>query len=161
MNLWTQKRKEQIAGWLRQGMSPRRLALTLSLGFAIGCLPMVGLPTALCAVLALLFGLNQPAIQAANYAALPLQLLLIGPFMRLGRWLISADPVPGNLLHMPLSRMLATSGSLAGQAFMAWLFVGGSHRVAPDFCPHTSPAPRAGHRADSGVTLPIDSKSTS
>ncbi len=32
------------------GMSPRRLALTLALGFVLGCLPMVGLPTApLCA----------------------------------------------------------------------------------------------------------------
>ncbi|HWA93642.1 MAG TPA: DUF2062 domain-containing protein [Terracidiphilus sp.] len=118
-----QKRREQIAGWLRQGMTPRRLALTLSLGFAIGCLPMVGLPTALCAILALAFGLNQPAIQAANYAALPLQLLLIGPFVRLGRWMISADPIHGDLLHTPFTRLLTESGTLAGQAFLAWFFV--------------------------------------
>ena len=65
------------ARWLRHGMSPRRLALTLALGFAIGCIPMVGVPTVLCAALAILFGLNQPAIQAANYAAMPLQIDLL------------------------------------------------------------------------------------
>ena len=71
-----------LAGWLRQGTSPRRLALTLALGFAIGCIPVVGIPTVLCAALAQAMRLNQPAIQAANYAAMPLQLFLIVPFVR-------------------------------------------------------------------------------
>jgi uncharacterized protein (DUF2062 family) len=123
MRAWITVRKEQIGGWLRQGISPRRLALTLALGFAIGCLPVVGVPTALCAVLAIAMGLNQPAIQAANYAALPLQLLLIGPFVRLGRWLISADPLPRDLLHAPVVKILSASGGLAGQALLAWLLV--------------------------------------
>ena len=39
--------------WLSQGISPRRLALTLALGFAVGCIPVVGIPTVLCAGLAL------------------------------------------------------------------------------------------------------------
>ena len=51
-----------LNGWLRQGISPGRLGLTLALGFAIGCIPVVGVPTVLCAALALLFRLNQPAI---------------------------------------------------------------------------------------------------
>ena len=123
MQLRIKIRKEQIAGWLRQGVSPRRLALTLALGFAIGCLPVVGVPTALCALIALSLGLNQPAIQAANYAAMPLQLLLIGPFIKLGRWLLSSQPLPGDLLHTPLRTLLTTSGSLAGQATLAWLLV--------------------------------------
>ena len=45
--------KHDAAVWLRQGMSPQRLALTLALGFAIGCIPVVGIPTVLCAGLAL------------------------------------------------------------------------------------------------------------
>ena len=123
MHSWITTRKVQIAGWLRQGISPRRLALTLALGFAIGCLPVVGVPTALCAVLALVLGLNQPAIQAANYLAMPLQLLLVVPFMRLGRWLLAADPLPGDLLHRPVLKIVSTSGSLAGQALIAWLLM--------------------------------------
>src|SRR5580693_10789122 len=76
--------------WLRQGISPRRLALTLALGFAIGCIPVVGIPTLVCAALALALRLNLPAIQAANYLVMPLQLLLIVPFVRLGGWLFAS-----------------------------------------------------------------------
>src|ERR1700677_3552337 len=82
--------KRNAALWLLQGISPRRLALTLALGFAVGCIPVVGVPTLVCAALALMLGLNQPAIQAANYAVMPLQLLLIAPFVRFGGWLVAS-----------------------------------------------------------------------
>lgn len=84
--------KYKASAWLRQGISPRRLALTLALGFAIGCIPVVGAPTAVCALLALGLRLNLPAIQAANYAAMPLQVALIVPFVRLGGWLMARTP---------------------------------------------------------------------
>ena len=113
--------------WLSQGISPRRLALTLALGFAIGCIPVVGIPTVLCSALALALRLNLPAIQAANYAAMPFQLALIVPFVRLGGWLVSADPAralePGALLHLPSFHIAARMGMLAGQALLAWLLV--------------------------------------
>src|ERR1700733_8439018 len=80
--------------WLRQGVSPRRLAITLALGFAIGCIPVVGVPTLLCAALAFGLRLNLPAIQAANYAAMPFQLALILPFVRLGGWIFSTGAHP-------------------------------------------------------------------
>jgi uncharacterized protein (DUF2062 family) len=113
--------------WLAQGISPRRLALTLALGFAIGCIPVIGVPTVLCATIALALRLNQPAIQAANYAAMPLQLALIVPFMRLGRWLISAGPtrftLPHSLVQLRVVDFATHVGSLAGQALLAWLLV--------------------------------------
>ena len=96
------KRKRRPTGCV-QGISPRRLALTLALGFAIGCIPVVGIPTLLCAVLALALRLNLPAIQAANYLVMPLQLVLIVPFVRLGGWLFAsgsnAGRQAGALLH--------------------------------------------------------------
>src|SRR4051794_11066986 len=76
--------KRKVAAWLLDGISPQRLALTLALGFVLGCIPLVGVPTGLCIVLALAFRLNVPAMQAANYAAMPFQLALIVPFVRLG-----------------------------------------------------------------------------
>jgi len=119
--------KRSAVIWLSQGISPRRLALTLALGFAIGCIPVVGIPTVLCSALALALRLNLPAIQAANYVAMPFQLLLIVPFVRLGRWLVSADPAralePGALLHLPSLHIAARMGILAGQALLAWLLV--------------------------------------
>jgi uncharacterized protein (DUF2062 family) len=112
------------ANWLRQGVSPDRLALTLALGFAIGCIPVLGAPTLLCAGLALALRLNLPAIQAANYAAMPLQLVLIAPFLRLGEWLLDlkASPVLGAPAspHLPFPHAVAQLAALAGQATLAW-----------------------------------------
>lgn len=119
--------------WLRQGISPRRLALTLSLGFVVGCIPVVGLPTGLCAVIALVFGLNQPAIQAANYLAMPFQVALVVPLVRMGARLIPITASPGinfkmltespvqMLAHSP--RLAIQIGGMAGQALFAWLLL--------------------------------------
>ena len=127
MRRLTAAAKRNALLWLSQGISPRRLALTLALGFAIGCIPVVGVPTVLCATVALALRLNLPAIQAANYAAMPLQLALIVPFMRLGSWLLSAEPArflaPRSVIHLPSLEIAARMGSLAGQAMLAWLLV--------------------------------------
>ena len=117
------------ARWLRQGISPRRLALTIALGFAIGCIPVFGVPTLVCATLALVFRLNQPAIQAANYVAMPLQLIMIVPFMRLGRWVFGFGPA-----HLHISDWLRQIAVLrpaveviwfASQALFGWMLVAG------------------------------------
>jgi uncharacterized protein (DUF2062 family) len=123
--------RAKAAACLRQGISPRRLALALALGFALGCIPIVGLPTALCAMIALAFRLNQPLIQAANYAAMPFQLALILPLARLGAKLIPVTPDPGMnltlLFHSPAQlltyspRLVIQLGGMAGQALLAWL----------------------------------------
>ncbi len=119
--------KRRSMEWLSQGISPRRLALTLALGIAIGCLPMVGVTTALCLVLAYVLKLNLPAIQAANYLVMPLQLLLIAPFVRLGKWLIPAGPFAGaNVrarLHLSPASLLWQVTGFAGQALLAWVVI--------------------------------------
>lgn len=69
---------------LKQGLSPQKLALSLALGFVIGHFPVYGTTTTICALVALGFRLNLPAIQLANYLALPTQLALIIPFIDLG-----------------------------------------------------------------------------
>ena len=93
--------KRNAAVWLRQGISPRRLAFTLALR------------------------LNLPAIQAANYVVMPLQLALIVPFVRLGGWLFasghSQTPKAGALFHASPLNLLAQLGGLAGHAMLAWL----------------------------------------
>lgn len=114
----------KVESWLSQGISPERLALTLALGFAIGCLPMVGIPTAICLVIAMGLRLNVPAIQAANYAAMPLQVILIFPFLRLGGWMFSSGNrtvIDQGLTQNSPLKVIWASGSLAGQAFGAWL----------------------------------------
>lgn len=119
--------EQKAAGWLQQGISPRRLALTLALGFAIGCVPMVGVTTFLCAGLAVVLGLNLPAIQVANYAALPFQLALIAPFLKLGAKVLAFASRPdlgtGMLTSSPMLTTAAHAGGMAGQAMLGWLIV--------------------------------------
>jgi uncharacterized protein (DUF2062 family) len=119
--------KLKVALWLRQGISPRRLALTLALGFAIGCFPIIGVTTAICLVVATSLRLNLPAIQAANWAAMPFQVALLVPFVRLGGRLFgfgSGQAVEfGALLHASPFQMISGMGSLAGQALLAWLII--------------------------------------
>ena len=85
---------------------------------------MIGIPTALCLVLALGLRLNLPAIQAANYAAMPLQVALIFPFVRLGAWMFSSGSHEAfnaqALAHGSPLKVMFASGSIAGQALGAW-----------------------------------------
>jgi uncharacterized protein (DUF2062 family) len=112
MSQWLTNRKSQATGWLQTGISPQQLALTLALGFAIGCLPVFGIPTALCAVVAIALKLNVPAIQAANYLAMPVQLALMVPFVRLGGRMFS-------------SGQRYTFGGMAMHTLAAWLVIAG------------------------------------
>ncbi len=83
-----------MGNFLSQGLTPGRLAITLSVGLAIGCFPLLGITTILCGLVAIAFRLNLPAIQAGNYLALPLQILLFVPFGRLGERMFRAPRLP-------------------------------------------------------------------
>jgi steroid 5-alpha reductase family enzyme/uncharacterized protein (DUF2062 family) len=85
-----------ILDLLRQGVTPKKIALSLALGVALGVFPLLGSTTALCAVAALVLRLNLPAIQVINYFVYPLQIALLIPFFRLGERLFRAP-------HLPLS----------------------------------------------------------
>jgi len=75
-----------------QGVSPRKLALTISLGLFIGTIPVLWGSTLICAGLAARLRLNHPAIQSANYLVYPLQIALVVPFYRLGAGIFPWGP---------------------------------------------------------------------
>ena len=79
---------------LRQGMAPRQIAACVALGLSVSICPVLGVPTPLLAALALGLRLNLPLVQAVNYAAAPLQWLLMVPFLRVGEALAGAEPLP-------------------------------------------------------------------
>ena len=81
---------------LKQGVTPEKIALSLALGMAFGVFPALGWTTGLCAIIALAFRLNLPAIQIVNYFMYPAQIALLIPFFRLGEKLFRAP-------HLPLS----------------------------------------------------------
>src|ERR1700752_5013056 len=81
---------------LRQGATPEKLALSIALGAVLALLPAIGCNTTLCALIALIWRLNLPAVQLVNYFLYPLQIALLIPFFRLGEKLFRAP-------HLPLS----------------------------------------------------------
>jgi uncharacterized protein (DUF2062 family) len=76
---------------LRQGVTPEKLSLSIALGTVLGLIPVIGVNTALCAVVALVWRLNLPAIQLVNYFVYPLQLALLLPFFRAGEKLFGGQ----------------------------------------------------------------------
>ena len=114
---------------LRQGLSPEGLAWSLAVGLALGVIPLVGISTVLCVGVALVFRLNQPAMQLANYLAYPLQILLWDPVLRLGEGLFGTPHETVSLAHLQAAlrlgawvaiRMFWTS---LWHASVAWLLV--------------------------------------
>ena len=81
---------EPLMALLRAGLSPRRLALSIAVAIVVGNIPILGVSTILCAIIALVLRLNLPAIQLVQAAMAPTQLLLIIPFVRLGEWVLGA-----------------------------------------------------------------------
>lgn len=73
-----------IIGFLKQGVTPKKLALSISLGVTVGIFPMLGTTTLLCGLIAYRLKLNQPVIQLVNYFIYPLQLILFIIFFKLG-----------------------------------------------------------------------------
>jgi uncharacterized protein (DUF2062 family) len=110
------------------------IALCAALGLALGVCPVVGCPTIFCAVAAILFRVNLPAIQFVNYLASPLQLALLLPFVRLGGWLFRGDQASYNVIAAGLHAMAAWFCVCAPGGLLLYfllLFVLRRHRARP------------------------------
>jgi uncharacterized protein (DUF2062 family) len=114
---------------LRQGVSPSRLALCVSIGIVVGNIPILGVSTILCGLIALMFRLNLPAIQIVQAAMAPSQILLIIPFVRLGEWILRDPPQPlsieasMHLLARGVWQAVQTLWSAIVHAGVAWILV--------------------------------------
>lgn len=83
---------DPISQILKQGITPHKVSMSLSFGFIFGISPIVGSSTLLCAIAAFMFRLNMVVIQLVNYAAYPLQVLLILPYITLGGFITGVKP---------------------------------------------------------------------
>ncbi|KAJ3043240.1 hypothetical protein HDV00_005560 [Rhizophlyctis rosea] len=97
---------------LRAGITPPRLALTVSLGITLGLFPIFGLTTVLCFAAAWYLNLNQPIIQATNFLMTPLMVAMSIPFMRIGETLTGRERL--TLSPAELAKQLKTEGFAKG-----------------------------------------------
>lgn len=79
--------------FLKQGTSPHKLAISISLGFVLGLFPMLGVTTFVGFAISFVFKLNVAAIQLVNYLMYPVQIALIIPFIKIGSWLFGTDSI--------------------------------------------------------------------
>ena len=106
---------------LRGGLTPSDLALAVTVGIVIGCLPIFGVSTLLCLGLATCMRLNLVAIQADNWFAMPLQVLLFLPFLRLGKWLFR-HPDTAQAGRNALGQIWSHGMMLPHMPQIGWLF---------------------------------------
>ncbi|MDP1677639.1 MAG: DUF2062 domain-containing protein [Bacteroidota bacterium] len=106
-----------LLDFLKQGVSPKKLALSVALGLMLGTFPVLGSTTLLCTAAAIAFRLNIPAIQMINFFSYPLQLLLFIPFIRAGEFLFNQPPISLNLVK--IFTMIQTD--ILGAISLLWL----------------------------------------
>jgi hypothetical protein len=83
-----------ILNLLKKGITPEKLSFTMACGVVIGIFPVLGSTTLICTAIAIVWRLNLPAIQLANYLVYPLQIVLLIPFIRFGAFIFQVDPPP-------------------------------------------------------------------
>ena len=127
---WFKKRLiDPLLSLLRQGLSPKDLALCVALGIGVGLFPVLGVSTPALTILALTLRLNLAAIQLASYAISPLQLALIIPFMRLGETILGSTPQPMTisaameLLTQGVLYAIVTLWDAIVHATLGWLLI--------------------------------------
>ena len=114
---------------LKEGMSLKKIALCIALGFVLGIFPVLGATSLLCTVAALALRLNLPAIQVVNYIVYPLQLVLLAPFYGTGSWLFNQPGwhvVEGSLIDLIRNDFwgsLTKLWDLTLYAILTWLVI--------------------------------------
>ena len=69
-----------VMALIKGGISPEKISLGMTCGIVLGIFPVLGTTTILCGLVAIIFRLNLPATQLANYLVYPLQIMLIITF---------------------------------------------------------------------------------
>jgi uncharacterized protein (DUF2062 family) len=131
MKEFLQKRLARpIRRLLTQGITPEKIALSLAFGIMLGVFPVLGTPSLLCLLAALIFRLNLAALQLVNILVSPLWLALLIPFTRAGERLFGA---PRLTITVPQMFTLARTDFFhsvnvlwmsALRAAAAWMLVG-------------------------------------
>jgi len=115
---------------LKQGMSPKKLALCAALGITFGIFPIYGVTALLCVFAAFIFRLNHAAIQIANFAVYPLWFIMLVPFFKIGEYIFNSAPIPFTAPKEIITMFKAdgfyffqTLGTMIFHAIVAWMLI--------------------------------------
>ena len=123
-SFWQRRFRDPLLALLTQGATPEKLASGIAWSAVCSLFPIFGFTTGLNAGVALWRGLNQPLMQAVNYALSPLHIVMILVYVHLGEWLWVADNE-----HFSVSEMLTSFHELSFGAFLHKFAWAGIHAV--------------------------------
>lgn len=130
-SFWQRRVVRPLVALFRQGLTPDRIAFTLAIGTVCSLFPFLGFTTALNLAVGLRLGLNQPLLQALNYALSPVHLVMIVIYVRIGEWLWRAPGAPFSVVDLlrtfrdaPLTEFIHRFGWAGVHAFTAWAISG-------------------------------------
>lgn len=98
----TRTLSEKTIAFLKQGLTPHDLALTIALGATLGVFPVLGMTTILCTLAAVTLRLNLPALQSVNWVISPVQIILLIPFTHAGAWVFGGSGITLSLAELKI-----------------------------------------------------------
>lgn len=118
-----------ILDLLKQGMSPQKLSLTITLGIIIGIMPFLIIGSYILLALAIILRLNIPIIQLICHAVIVVKFALFVPFLKIGQTVFSVPELPYDtkeiLIHLKTefwdTFSVVWQASLSG--ILVWLFI--------------------------------------
>ncbi len=97
---WQRWLVDPIMRQLTQGVSPKKISLTIAVGSALALFPILGTTTWLCVLAGITLGLNQAIIQGVNALCTFAYFPLIVVFVRFGDTLAGTPPSSVNIPYM-------------------------------------------------------------
>ena len=84
----------------KDGLTPRDLAFSVTLGIISGIFPVIGMTTLLSIVLTMLFRQNLLVVQSVQWILALVQVMLIIPFMQFGAYVVNAHALHINMAQI-------------------------------------------------------------
>jgi len=127
------KTYEKLINVFKQGLTPKQLALTITVSIVVSLFPIFGITTVALTVIALRFKLNLPIMIILSYVIEPIKVLLLIPFIKMGGAIFGAEHTLLDLASIKDSfknnSLLETLGSLSFEVICG--FAGWSIMVLP------------------------------
>jgi len=110
----------------KEGLTPEKLAFSITIGIFSGLFPVIGATTILSLLLTMLFRQNLIVVQSVQWIVALLQLLLIIPFMQLGAIILNDQTIHISMNQINLAFQpgffsgMKTIGILYLYAILTW-----------------------------------------
>jgi uncharacterized protein (DUF2062 family) len=113
----------------KEGLSPDKLAFSITIGIISGVFPVIGATTILSLLLTMAFRQNLLVVQSVQWVLALAQLLLIIPFMQLGAHILHQQAIPVTINQINLAFQpgilsgIKTIGIFHLYAILTWLLL--------------------------------------